>query len=186
MITIDELKFKLGGLETAVNDLRDALSIEASEKRLAELEHQMTLPGFYDDQEKSQKVIGEMGEVKNKLERFGKLSTQYEEAQTLLEMIEEENDPSLIPEIEEMLQEFVSEVNTENGGDAGIQVYIGDETPVQSMKDCSVVTANYDLGEGIRGTIGIIGPKRMDYEKVLGTLKNLMKQLDAAYKKDER
>ena len=80
MITIDELKFKLGGLETAVNDLRDALSIEASEKRLAELEHQMTMPGFYDDQEKSQKVIGEMGEVKNKLERFGKLSTQYEEA----------------------------------------------------------------------------------------------------------
>ena len=101
MITIDELKFKLGGLETAVNDLRDALSIEASEKRLAELEHQMTLPGFYDDQEKSQKVIGEMGEVKNKLERFGKLSTQYEEAQTLLEMIEEENDPSLAAEGEE-------------------------------------------------------------------------------------
>ena len=101
MITIDELKFKLGGLETAVNDLRDALSIEASEKRLAELEHQMTLPGFYDDQEKSQKVISEMGEVKNKLERFGKLSTQYEEAQTLLEMIEEENDPSLAAEGEE-------------------------------------------------------------------------------------
>ena len=101
MITIDELKFKLGGLETAVNDLRDALSIEASEKRLAELEHQMTLPGFYDDQEKSQKVISEMGEVKNKLERFGKLTTQYEEAQTLLEMIEEENDPSLAAEGEE-------------------------------------------------------------------------------------
>ena len=52
-------------------------------------------------QEKSQKVISEMGEVKNKLERFGKLSTQYEEAQTLLEMIEEENDPSLAAEGEE-------------------------------------------------------------------------------------
>ena len=101
MITIDELKFKLGGLETAVNDLRDAFPLEASEKRLAELEHQMTMPGFYDDQEKSQKVISEMGEVKNKLERFGKLSTQYEEAQTLLEMIEEENDPSLAAEGEE-------------------------------------------------------------------------------------
>ena len=104
MITIDELKFKLGGLETAVNDLRDALSIEASEKRLAELEHQMTLPGFYDDQEKSQKVIGEMGEVKNKLERFGKLKTQYEEAETLLEMIEEENDPALAAEGEEAVE----------------------------------------------------------------------------------
>ena len=89
-------------------------------------------------------------------------------------------------EHKEMLQEFVSEVNTENGGDAGIQVYIGDETPVQSMKDCSVVTANYDLGGGMKGTIGIIGPKRMDYEKVLGTLRNLMSQLDAAFKKDER
>ncbi len=89
-------------------------------------------------------------------------------------------------EHKEMLQEFVSEVNMENGGDAGIQVYIGDETPVQSMKDCSVVTANYDLGGGLRGTVGIIGPKRMDYEKVLGTLRNLMSQLDAAFKKDER
>ena len=89
MITIDELKAKLGGMKTAVDDLRDALSIEASEKRLAELEHQMTMPGFYDDQARSQKVISEMGEVKNKLERFGKLSTQYEEAETLLLMIEE-------------------------------------------------------------------------------------------------
>ena len=53
MITIDELKAKLGGMKTAVDDLRDALSIEASEKRLAELEHQMTMPGFYDDQARS-------------------------------------------------------------------------------------------------------------------------------------
>ena len=104
MITIDELKAKLGGMKTAVDDLRDALSIEASEKRLAELEHQMTMPGFYDDQARSQKVISEMGEVKNKLERFGKLSTQYEEAETLLLMIEEENDPSLAAEGEEAVE----------------------------------------------------------------------------------
>ena len=104
MITIDELKAKLGGMKTAVDDLRDALSIEASEKRLAELEHQMTMPGFYDDQARSQKIIGEMGEVKNKLERFGKLATQYEEAETLLEMIEEENDPALAAEGEEAVE----------------------------------------------------------------------------------
>ena len=65
----------------------------------------------------------------------------------------------------------------------GIQVYIGDETPVSSMKDCSVVTATYELGEGMKGTIGIIGPKRMDYEKVVNTLQTLMKQLDDLYKK---
>ena len=48
------------------------------------------------------------------------------------------------------------------------------------------MTANYELGEGLRGTIGIIGPKRMDYEKVLNTLRNLMTQLDSILKKDER
>ena len=88
-------------------------------------------------------------------------------------------------EQKDMLKEFVSEVNAANSQeDTGIQVYIGDETPVQSMKDCSVVTANYDLGGGLRGTVGIIGPKRMDYEKVLGTLRTLMSQLDAAFKND--
>lgn len=88
-------------------------------------------------------------------------------------------------EKKEMLQELINDVN-ETEENNGIQVYIGDETPVQSMKDCSVVTANYELGEGIHGTIGIIGPKRMDYEKVLSTLKNLMKQLDATFKNEER
>ena len=101
MITLAELKTKLGGFETAIQDLRDALSIGASEKRLAELEHQMTLPGFYDDQEKSQKVYTEMGDLKGKLDRFRKLTAQYEDAVTMLEMLEEEYDPSLIPEGEE-------------------------------------------------------------------------------------
>lgn len=67
----------------------------------------------------------------------------------------------------------------------GIQVYIGDETPVKTMKDCSVVTATYELGEGMKGTIGIIGPKRMDYEHVMKTLKTLMAELDDIFHRDE-
>lgn len=70
-------------------------------------------------------------------------------------------------------------------GKQGIQVYIGNETPVQSMKDCSVVTATYDLGDGLQGTIGIVGPKRMDYEKVVSTLQTVMGQLDTMFKKEE-
>lgn len=68
----------------------------------------------------------------------------------------------------------------------GIQIFIGEESPVEGMKDCSVVTATYELEEGMKGTIGIIGPKRMDYEKVVGTLRSMMNQLDDLYKKDER
>ena len=66
----------------------------------------------------------------------------------------------------------------------GIQVYIGEEAPVQAMKDCSVVTATYELGEGIRGSIAIIGPKRMDYDKVVGSLRTMMNELERIYKKD--
>ena len=100
-------------------------------------------------------------------------------------MAEGEKASKLIGTLEqkEVLQEFVSDVNADQQGEGGIQVYIGDETPIQSMKDCSVVTATYELGEGMRGTIGIIGPKRMDYDKVIGTLKTLMNELDTLYKK---
>lgn len=66
----------------------------------------------------------------------------------------------------------------------GIQVYIGEESPTGKMKDCSVVTATYELEEGIHGTIGIIGPKRMDYDKVLKTIKSLTTQLDSIFKKN--
>ncbi len=64
----------------------------------------------------------------------------------------------------------------------GIQVFIGDETPIDTMKDCSVVTATYEIEEGVYGKVGIIGPKRMDYERVVGTLQTLMVQLDDIFR----
>ena len=66
--------------------------------------------------------------------------------------------------------------------ETGIQVYIGGEMPVASMRDCSVVTATYDLGDGMKGTVGIIGPRRMDYERVVDVLSHIMRQLDDLYK----
>ncbi len=84
-------------------------------------------------------------------------------------------------EEKQMLTELVQDTLSDEKN-TGIQVYIGNETPIQTMKDCSVVTATYELGEGMRGTIGIIGPKRMDYDKVVGTLKTITHQLDELYK----
>lgn len=68
--------------------------------------------------------------------------------------------------------------------DKNIQIYIGDESPVQKMKDCSIVTSTYELPEGAKGTIGIIGPKRMDYKKVVSTLKSLTDELDTIFRKE--
>ena len=56
-------------------------------------------------------------------------------------------------------------------------------TRMVQMKDCSVVTATYELQDGMKGTIGIIGPKRMDYEKVVDTLKEMQTHLDDVFKK---
>ena len=87
-------------------------------------------------------------------------------------------------EEKQLLQEIVTQTLSKEENH-GIQVYIGQETPVQSMKDCSVVTATYELGEGMQGTIGIIGPKRMDYEHVMKTLKTLMTELDEIFHREQ-
>lgn len=88
-------------------------------------------------------------------------------------------------EKKEKLREIFHEVSELSEEDKSIRVFIGKESPVPEMNDCSIVTANYDLGSGLRGTIGIVGPKRMDYEKVLSTLRTLMHQLDETFGREE-
>lgn len=88
--------------------------------------------------------------------------TNNENVKQLVGVFENKN------ELAELVDEITNEDNT------GIKVYIGDEAPVDSMKDCSVVSLKCDFGNGMKGTIGVVGPKRMDYEKVLNTLKNVM------------
>ena len=103
------------------------------------------------------------------------------------ELSDTENASKLISTLEqkELLKGLFDESQAPSASDSQIQVYIGDETPVKTMKDCSVVTANYVLGDGLRGTIGIIGPKRMDYEKVVGTLRTLVTQLNETFNKQQ-
>jgi heat-inducible transcriptional repressor len=86
-------------------------------------------------------------------------------------------------EEKQLLTQLIDDTNTE--GKNEIKVYIGEESPIQTMKDCSIVTANYEFGDGMRGMIGIIGPKRMDYDKVVGTIKTIKSQLDTMYKKED-
>lgn len=101
------------------------------------------------------------------------------------ELADQQKASELINTFEEkqLLGELLQEAHTESES-TGIQVYIGEETPVQSMRDCSVVTATYELGDSMKGTIGIVGPKRMDYDKVVETLRTIQTQLDELYKKE--
>ena len=61
----------------------------------------MSRPGFYDDADLSKKVFDEVGDLKGKLSRFEKLQGLYDDAETMLEMLDEEYDPAMIPEAEE-------------------------------------------------------------------------------------
>ena len=70
----------------------------------------------------------------------------------------------------------------QNDDNNAIQVHIGGETQVESMKDCSLVTATYRIDDGVYGKVGIVGPKRMDYDKVVATLQSMMEQLDDIFK----
>ncbi|MCR5579989.1 MAG: heat-inducible transcriptional repressor HrcA [Pseudobutyrivibrio sp.] len=94
--------------------------------------------------------------------KASELLTTFEEKQSLIELLNDSSDEE----------------------STGIQVYIGDETPISTMKDCSIVTATYELGDGVKGTIGIVGPKRMDYENVVDNIKSLKGQLDKLLKKE--
>ena len=99
------------------------------------------------------------------------------------ELSDSQKASELIYTLEEKQQLATLVSDSLNNNETGIQVYIGNESPIQTMKDCSVVTATYELGKGIKGTVGIIGPKRMDYEKVMDSLKLLTTQLDDMMKK---
>lgn len=79
---------------------------------------------------------------------------------------------------------YVEEAIQKDNSD--IQVIIGQENESEDLKDCSLVTATYKLPEGAKGTIGIIGPKRMDYKKVVTMLKNLTGELDDIFNNNEQ
>ena len=108
----------------------------------------------------------------NNIFRYPELA-DHQRASELISTFEEKK------ELTELVRERLSDEES-----TGIQVYIGKESKMQTMEDCSIVTATYDLGDGMKGTIGIIGPKRMDYDKVIDNIKNVKKQLDSIYKKE--
>ncbi len=99
-----------------------------------------------------------------------------ESAEKLLGTLED------IEDKEEFIKYMEEVVQKEN---SDIQILIGQENRSEDLKDCALVTATYQMPEGGKGTIGIIGPKRMDYKKVVTMLKNLTGELDEIFNNNE-
>ncbi len=102
MVILDEIKRRLSDLEPEVRDMADALAIERSKLRLEELEQKSADPAFYNDTENSAKVFSEMGELKDRLEQYRQLTEMLSDAETLLEMFEEDDtDEAMGDELEQ-------------------------------------------------------------------------------------
>ena len=100
MVQFEELLLKLQALKPEIDDLSDALGMKGMLSEIQQLELKATEPGFWDDVEKSQKVLQRTGSLKGKVEAYEGLVAKYEDTHALIELANEEEDESLLGEAE--------------------------------------------------------------------------------------
>ena len=110
MVELDQFKYTLSTYDETLKEVKDSLDLENKERRITELDKSMEEPGFWDDPERSTKTVREAKNLKDTVDGYKHLEQQYEDIQVMIEMGYEENDPAMIPEIPEMLDEFVKEL----------------------------------------------------------------------------
>ena len=101
MLQFDEYKVKLNNLLPQLDDLEQALNLDEAARQVDFLESQCAADGFWDNPENSQKVLQKLKQEKNKLESQAKRRSSWDDMMVLCEMGNEEEDESLLPELEE-------------------------------------------------------------------------------------
>lgn len=109
MVELDQMKTEILSYETPLAEVRIHFDLANKAKRIEEMEREMEAPGFWDDPERSNQKMKELKNLKDTVGECDKLSTQYDDILTLIDMGYEENDESLIPEIRGELDEFIRE-----------------------------------------------------------------------------
>ena len=100
MVELDQYRLKIAGFAKPMEQIKVSLDLDNKQKRIQELEASMEAPGFWDDPDKSQVTMKELKGLKSSFEKYKELEQGIEDANTLIEMAEEENDTSLVPDIE--------------------------------------------------------------------------------------
>ena len=106
MVELDQFKTELATYDEPLKEVRDSLDLLSKEQRIEELERKMEEPGFWDDPDSARDQMKELGNLKEDRDTYNKLVSEKEDIETMIEMGYEENDESLIPEIEEMFNTF--------------------------------------------------------------------------------
>lgn len=108
MVELDNFKTVLATYRSPLQEVKAALDLVNKQQKIQELEREMEAPDFWNDPANSQKKMQELKSMKDDVATYANLEQGYEDIETMIEMGYEENDASLIPEIQEMLDDFVS------------------------------------------------------------------------------
>lgn len=110
MLQFEEYKVKLNAAKPTLEVLRSALKLEAAQKEIEELEAASEREGFWNDVEKSQQVQRRLTALKAKCENYEKLCASWDDMLVMCEMAIEENDDSMLPELESEFAAFTEKV----------------------------------------------------------------------------
>lgn len=106
MVETDQFRYELNSYDEPLKELRSALDLDNKAKKIEELEMHMEDQGFWNDPETSQKKLKELKALKDAFTNYNELEKLRDDARTFMEIADEENDTSIIPDIEELVNEF--------------------------------------------------------------------------------
>lgn len=111
MLQLEEMRLALSARKSELLDLAEAINYKRLGVQVAELEMKAAEPGFWDDLDNSQQVLSRTKQLKNRIEEYDQLTTRYEDAMTLIEIAQEENDESVLQEIEALSETFFAKLD---------------------------------------------------------------------------
>lgn len=107
MLQLEEMRLTLSARKPELLDLAEAINYKGLGVQVAELEMKAAEPGFWDDLDNSQQVLSRTKQLKNRIEEYDALTEKYEDAMTLIELAQEENDASVLDEIKALGDSFL-------------------------------------------------------------------------------
>ena len=111
-IEFDSYKQKLNDCRGALDGLADSLNLEGLRNELERLHAMQEAPGFWDDPEKSQKIVVKAKQAEYKVERYEKMLSSWDDLMTICEMAAEEDDDSMLDELREGFEELQKNMET--------------------------------------------------------------------------
>ena len=148
VVEFETYKYELGNLKQPLKEVHDSLDLEGKQQRIVELERQMEEPGFWDNASESTKLMRDLKGLKDSVESYHALETQYEDIETLIEMGMEAEDTEVAAEVAQMLEQF--------------------KTDLERMRISLLLSGEYDNNNATLAlSAGAGGTEAMDFAEML-------------------